>query len=140
MTQQEKDSIREALRVYAAKYSSQKKAAASLNGVSAGTLSAVVNGKYESISDDMFRNIISQITPAAAATSWQLVETNSFQEIWYALSDAQEFKKVRWIVGGAGCGKTTTATMYAQKNHEVFVILCDTVVFLLQKFLMANGL
>ena len=62
MTQQEKDSIREALRVYAAKYSSQKKAAASLNGVSAGTLSAVVNGKYESISDDMFRNIISQIT------------------------------------------------------------------------------
>ena len=94
MTQQEKDSIREALRVYAAKYSSQKKAAASLNGVSAGTLSAVVNGK-------------------------------SFQEIWYALSDAQEFKKVRWIVGGAGCGKTTTATMYAQKNHEVFVILCD---------------
>ena len=65
------------------------------------------------------------ITPAAAATGWQLVETNSFQEIWYALSDAQEFKKVRWIVGGAGCGKTTTATMYAQKNHEVFVILCD---------------
>ena len=52
MTQQEKDSIREALRVYAAKYSSQKKAAASLNGVSAGTLSAVVNGKYESISDE----------------------------------------------------------------------------------------
>ena len=125
MTQKEKDDIREALPVYAAKYSSQKKAAASLNGVSAGTLSAVINGKYESISDDMFRNIIAQITPAAAATGWQLVETNSFQEIWYALSDAQEFKKVRWIVGGAGCGKTTTATMYAQKNHEVFVILCD---------------
>ena len=102
MTQKEKDDIREALRVYAAKYSSQKKAAASLNGVSAGTLSAVINGKYESISDDMFRNIIAQITPAAAATGWQLVETNSFQEIWYALSDAQEFKKVRWIVGGAG--------------------------------------
>ena len=67
MTQQEKDTIREALRVYAAKYSSQKKAAASLNGVSAGTLSAVINGKYENISDDMFRNIIAQITPAAAA-------------------------------------------------------------------------
>ena len=32
MTQQEKDNIREALRVYATKYSSQKKAAASLNG------------------------------------------------------------------------------------------------------------
>ena len=56
MTQQEKDTIREALRVYAAKYSSQKKAAASLNGVSAGTLSAVINGKYENISDDMFRS------------------------------------------------------------------------------------
>ena len=61
MTQQEKDNIRDVLRVYAAKYSSQKKAAASLNGVSAGTLSAVINGKYENISDDMFRNIIAQI-------------------------------------------------------------------------------
>ena len=96
MTQQEKDTIREALRVYAAKYSSQKKAAASLNGVSAGTLSAVINGKYENISDDMFRNIIAQITPAAAATGWQLVETNSFQEIWYALSDAGS-----WVVRDA---------------------------------------
>lgn len=125
MTQQEKDSIREALRIYSAKYSSQKKAAASLGGVSAGTLSAVINGRYENISDDMFRNIIAQITPAASAMGWQIVETGPFQEIWYALRDAQEFKKVRWIVGGAGCGKTTTATMYAQKHHEVFVILCD---------------
>ena len=51
-----------------------KKAAASLNGVSAGTLSAVVNGKYESISDDMFRNIISQITPQLrppVGSSWK---------------------------------------------------------------------
>ena len=45
MTQQGKDNIRDVLRVYAAKDSSQKKAAASLNGVSAGTLSAVINGK-----------------------------------------------------------------------------------------------
>lgn len=125
MTQQEKDGIREALVAYAARYSSQKKAAASLNGVSAGTLSAVINGRYGNISDDMFRNIIAQVTPAGSATGWQIVETNSFQEIWYALGDAQEFKKVRWIVGGAGCGKTTTATLYAQKNREVFVILCD---------------
>ncbi len=67
MTQKEKDDIREALRVYAAKYFSEKKAAASLNGVSAGTLSAVINGKYESISDDMFRNIIAQINSSSCS-------------------------------------------------------------------------
>lgn len=125
MTQQERNNIVEGLRAYVAKYPSQNKAAASLNGISAGTLSAMLNGKHDAISEEMWRNIASQIVMPSASSEWQFVETHAYQEIAYALGDAQEFKSVRWITGDAGCGKTTTAGIYAAEHREVFTILCD---------------
>ena len=124
MTQQEKDNIRRSLAEYTDRYPSQNRAAASLKGISAPTLSAILNGKYDLISDDMFRNIMAQISGGTRA-GWQIVETRPFQEMQMALADAQDHKKVRWITGDAGCGKTTGATHYAALNREVFVILCD---------------
>lgn len=66
MTTKEKDSIRVKLAEYVGRYPSQNRAAASLNGISAPTLSAILNGKWELISDDMWRNIMSQISPGGA--------------------------------------------------------------------------
>lgn len=125
MTTKEKDGIRSMLAEYVRRYPSQNRAAASLNGVSAPTVSAIINGKYDLISDDMWRNIAAQIAPTSKNRDWQIVETAPFQEIQIALSDAQEYKKVRWVVGDAGCGKTTGANYYARYNREVFVVLCD---------------
>lgn len=125
MTQQERNNIVEGLRAYVARYPSQNKAAASLNGISAGTLSAILNGRHEAISEEMWRNIVSQITLPSGGAEWQFVETHTYQEIVYALKDAQEFKGVRWITGDAGCGKTTAAGLYAAENREVFTVLCD---------------
>ena len=125
MTKKEKDDIRLSLLEYVSLYPSQNRAAASLNGVSAPTVSSIINGKYDLISDDMWRNIAAQIAPTSKNRDWQIVETAPFQEIQIALSDAQEYKKVRWVVGDAGCGKTTGANYYARYNREVFVVLCD---------------
>lgn len=111
------------LEEYAGLYPSRNRAAASINGLSAATMSAILNGKYENISDDMFRNIASQI--CHAGQGWNIVETTPFQEIQTALSDAQTYRNVRWITGDAGCGKTTGANSYASGHKEVFVILCD---------------
>ncbi|MDB9026138.1 ATP-binding protein [Parabacteroides distasonis] len=122
---QEKDRIRENLRVYVAKYPSQNKAVGSLKNTSVGTVSNIVNGKYENISDEMFRNIASQISSRTKESGWQIVETSAYQEIRYALDDAQHWRNVTWIVGEAGCGKTTTARLYTDKNREVFYILCS---------------
>ena len=61
LSTKEKDVIREALRTYVAKYPSQNKAAGSLKNTSVGTISSIMNGKYENISDEMFRNIASQV-------------------------------------------------------------------------------
>lgn len=125
LSNKEKDVIRERLRAYVAKYPSQNKAVGSLKNVSVGTVSNIVNGKYENISDEMFRNIAAQVGGRAQETGWQIVETSAYQEIRYALDDAQRWRNVTWIVGEAGCGKTTTARLYTEENREVFYILCS---------------
>ena len=93
LSNKQKDAIREALRAYVAKYPSQNKAAGSLKNTSVGTISCIVNGKYEKIN--------------------------------FALDDAQRWRNVTWVVGEAGCGKTTTARLYTEEHKEVFYILCS---------------
>lgn len=117
--------IRESLRAYVAKYPSQNKAAGSLKNTSVGTISSIMNGKYENISDDMFRKIASQVGCGKVETGWQIVETSAYQEISYVLDDAQRWRNVTWVVGEAGCGKTTTARLYTEEHKEVFYILCS---------------
>ena len=87
ITMKEKDAISESLRAYVAKYPSQTKAAGSLKGVSVGTVSNILNGRYENISDEMFRNVASQVG-GVSATGWQIVETGAYQEITAVLSAA----------------------------------------------------
>ena len=125
LSNKQKDAIREALRAYVAKYPSQNKAAGSLKNTSVGTISCIVNGKYENISDKMFRDIAAQIGGGKNETGWQIVETSAYQEINFALDDAQRWRNVTWVVGEAGCGKTTTARLYTEEHKEVFYILCS---------------
>lgn len=125
LSNKEKDAIRENLRAYVAKYPSQNKAVGSLKNTSVGTVSSIVNGKYDNISDEMFRNIAAQVGSDKPENGWQIVETRAYQEITYALNDAQHWRNVTWVVGEAGCGKTTTARLYAEANREVFYILCS---------------
>ena len=124
ITMKEKDAISESLRAYVAKYPSQTKAAGSLKGVSVGTVSNILNGRYENISDEMFRNVASQVG-GVSATGWQIVETGAYQEITAVLSDAQRWRNVTWVTGEAGCGKSTTARVYLHEHKEVFYILCS---------------
>ena len=120
----EKNAISERLRTYVAKYPSQTKAAGSLKGVSVGTVSNILNGRFENISDEMFRNVASQVG-GMGTPGWQIVETGAYQEITEVLSDAQRWRSVRWVTGEAGCGKSTTARVYLQDHKEVFYILCS---------------
>jgi DNA transposition AAA+ family ATPase len=120
----EKKAISERLRAYVAKYPSQTKAAGSLKGVSVGTVSNILNGRFENISDEMFRNVASQVG-GMGTPGWQIVETGAYQEITEVLSDAQRWRSVRWVTGEAGCGKSTTARVYLQDHKEVFYILCS---------------
>lgn len=124
LTKNEKGQIQECLRQYVGKYPSQNKAAQSLTGTSSATVSSILQGKWENISDDMWRNLASQLG-TTTATDWQVVETKAFQEMTLVMQDAQAARNITWIVGEAGCGKTTTARLYASENSEVFYILCS---------------
>lgn len=125
MEQKEKVQIKEALAAYMAKYPSRNKAAQSLKGVSAPTISALMNGNWANISDDMWRNIAAQVSTGTGSTEWQIVATAANQEMNYVLDDAQRWRSVTWVVGDAGCGKTTTARQYEAEHAEAFYILCS---------------
>lgn len=120
---QDKDAIRDALSAYCDNYPTRNRASESLNGVSAATVSQILNSKYANISDDMFTKIATQI--GFSFEKWQLHESTAFKEITYAFSDAQLYKNVTWVVGDAGCGKTTAAIDYRKNHRNVFYILCS---------------
>ncbi len=124
LTQKDKEQIRESLRVYVSKYPSQHKAVGSLKGTSAGTVSCILSGKWENISDAMWRKVREQVS-FVREQEWQIVETGAYQEITYALTDAQDSCNVTWVVGEAGSGKTTTAKVYADEHREVFYLQCS---------------
>ncbi len=125
MEQKKKEQIAERLRVYVSRYPSQRKAAGSLKGTSIGTVSQMLSGKWDSISDDMWRKVSDQVCNQAVDDGWQIVETGAYQEINYALDDAQQYRNVTWIVGEAGCGKTTAARLYASEHRSVFYLQCS---------------
>lgn len=124
MEDRQKKQISAALAAYVGKYPSQNKAAASLDGTSAATISAILQGKWELISDEMWRKIASQVG-TADTDDWKIVETTAAQEMAYAMKDAQEWRNVTWVVGDAGCGKTTMARLYAKEHREAFYVLCS---------------
>ena len=126
MTNNEKQLIADKLRAYVAKYASQNKAVASMKGTSAGTVSNILNGKWENISEDMWRKVSDQVKSVGDKDGgWQIVETQAFHDITLTLRDAQDYKNVTWVVGEAGSGKTTTARIFGEENKEVFYILCS---------------
>lgn len=123
MTNSQKREISEALRTYVGRYPSQNKAVNSLKGVSAATVSCILNGKWDLISDEMWMKIQSQIR---SNRGWQLYDTVAYQSLMLYLRDSQEESNVVWVTGPAGIGKSTAASMYAQGNKDVFLLTCSS--------------
>lgn len=123
LTVKNKDAIRDALMSYCENYPTRNRASESLQGVSAATVSQILNSKYDNISDDMFTRIASQI--GYSFENWTLTESDNFRMATYVLSDSQLYKNVTWLVGDAGCGKTTTAIEFRRTHKNVFYILCS---------------
>lgn len=123
MTNSQKREISEALRTYVGRYPSQNKAVNSLKGVSAATVSCILNGKWVLISDEMWMKIQSQIR---SNRGWQLYDTVAYQSLMLYLRDSQEESNVVWVTGPAGIGKSTAASMYAQGNRDVFLLTCSS--------------
>lgn len=123
MKQTEKQAIAEKLKAYVGSKESQNKAAKALKGVSAATVSQVLNGNWELISDEMWRTIASQI--GYEARKWVVVQTEGYDSMYEVLSDAQENALVFAVIGDAGCGKSQAIKVYGERNHNTLVLSCS---------------
>lgn len=81
------------------------------------------DGKHNNVSDDTLTRIANQT--GCNPDNWTLTESANFRAATYVMSDAQLYKNVTWLVGDAGCGKTTSAVEYRRAHKNVFYILCS---------------
>lgn len=122
ITDQQKEAIRARLDAYVKRYPSQNKAVNSLKGTSTGTVSSILNRKWDLISDDMWLRLDSQLN--GVGTGWQLFDTAAFTSLMLYLEDAREESGVAWITGPAGIGKSTAAAVFAERNRNVYLLTC----------------
>lgn len=123
MKKTEKQAIAERLKAYVESKESQNKAAKTLKGVSPATVSQVLNGNWELISEDMWRTIATQI--GYDARKWVVVETEGYDAMYEVLSDAQENALVFAVIGDAGCGKSQAIKVYGERNRNTLVLSCS---------------
>lgn len=123
MKQNEKEAIAAKLRAYVETKESQNAAAKSLRGVSAATVSQILNGKWELIADDMWRTVASQI--GYDPRKWVVIETEGYARMTQVLNDAQHNSLVMAVVGDAGCGKSQAIKTYAEQNRGVIALSCS---------------
>lgn len=123
MENQEKKQIAEALENYCARFESQNKAAHSLKGVSAATITQVLQGNWDLIADRMWRNIASQI--GFSKQEWVAVETENYKLLVDLLEDAQQYSNVYAVCGEAGSGKTFTIRQFGVENKRVYMLQCN---------------
>lgn len=117
------EKISEKLRGYCERYESQNKAAASLKGVSPATVSQILNGNFDLIRDEMFRNIASQI--GYKDENWEVVETRDYRLMTRFLEDARQNNLVMAITGNAGSGKTFSLRHFTDRHKRVYMLCCN---------------
>lgn len=123
MKKTEKQAIAERLQAYVASKESQNKAAKTLQGVSPATVSQVLNGNWDLISEDMWRTIATQI--GYDPRKWVVVETEGYSRMYDILTDAQAHALVFAVTGDAGCGKSQAIKMYGERNRNTLVLSCS---------------
>jgi len=121
MDEKKKTELRDRLARYVQRYPSNNMAAASLKNISAATISNFLNGKWNLISDDMWRRLESQLVKNEG---WQIFSTRAYQDMTTFLQYAQSHSSVMWVAAPAGIGKSTASASYAAMHRNVFRLTC----------------
>lgn len=121
MEENKKTDVRNRLAKYCQRYPSNNMAAASLKNISAATISNILNGKWNYISDDMWKRLESQLVKNEG---WQIFSTGAYQDMTFYLNYCQQNSCVMWVAAPAGIGKSTAASSYAALHKNVFRLTC----------------
>lgn len=119
-----KQLISDDLRNYVEKMAggSANKASKMLKKVSNGYISLMLNGKWEAISDEAWRNVANQVS---AKESWQFVPTKCSTTLFRLLDDSRQYANCFGILANEGRGKTFGAATYAGDSSNVFLVRCN---------------
>ncbi len=123
MTNETKIKIKDLLQKFCEGFESQAKAAKALKDVSAGTISQLLNHKWDLIADRMWISIGKQI--GFEIGNWKIVETYNYKIIRGILMDAKAQSRVHAIIGGAGWGKDAAAKDFKAEVDAVYLINCN---------------
>jgi len=118
-----KEAIKNKLAAYCDRYESQVKAANSLKDVSAATVSQVLNGNWQQITDRMWRNIAAQI--GYKANEWVAVKTRNFKALTALLSDSKENATVLAVIDEPGSSKSFTCKTFIEENRNAYRLECN---------------
>ena len=122
MKNEEKKQISDALRGFAEVTGSQKKASVKLN-VSQATVSEILNGNWDLISDEMWLSIAASI--GVKDSAWSLVQTRTYNDVTRLLQTAKDNSMTLAMVGSAGTGKTAAMKHFAQQPNS-YHIACES--------------
>lgn len=125
MNNEQKQQICDKLQAYTERIGSQNKAANSLKNVSPATINHIINGKWDLIKDEMFRNVGSQVGWRMSTLSWTAVETRDLKMLNHLMSDAMDNSLVFAITGDAGTGKTFALRSFSESNKGVYLLQCN---------------
>jgi len=123
MTDHQKKEIQMLLKTFVEQYPSQAKAVNALRNVSEATIINIRKGEWESISDDMWRNVGKQVGYNHKGR-WQMVDTVDFKTLVKYFDDAKEYGNVFAITAPSGSGKSFAAEWYEGKKENVYVVSC----------------
>lgn len=118
-----KEEIVRRLEAYCEQKGGQNKAAQSIKGVSAATISQMLNMNWERISDDMWRKV--QAAIGMKQKGWKVAQTQTYMELMELLEAIQEESRVMCITAPAGSGKTFASRLYEKEHRNVYRLMCD---------------
>jgi DNA transposition AAA+ family ATPase len=89
--------------------------------VSNGTISNILNDRWERINESMITKLLSKLRNGY---NLQIVQTHNLQNTWETCNNARKFKKMVGIIGKEGAGKTVALNQYESRNKNTYKITC----------------
>lgn len=119
----QKPIVQSLLKKYVETFKSQAQAVNNLRDVSEATVINVLKGKFDNISNDMWRKIAKQVGFSAKGV-WNVVPTTALNDLTKLLDNSKEYSSVYAVTAPAGSGKTQAAMLYKKNNTNVFHVCC----------------
>ncbi len=121
LTTEKKVAIANELSTYISTFTSQNRAAASLD-ISPATIISIKKGAYENISEEMWLKIASRIGHNTDGS--RLVMTSAVKDLLLCMEDTRAMREFVWAISPAGSGKTMAAK-HIRRDPNTYYVLCD---------------